>query len=200
MRFIAKYAAYQTCFKRDIVEEYASGGSSIRQPLWNCAFKPDRWLEHEAKAARAVFLNFGMPVEPDGVTAIDPVYRFSVFDTEEYQAEHKDDMVYPPFKPFDDEMRVELEQWLLNHADYGNAFIMVEAPRLEPPWPKYDEFRGVRGMPTGQRVAERVLEDGYDILEVLAYERANKNRSDVVDALEALLAPEPADDSVLVVA
>ena len=72
-------------------------------------------------------------LDKDGHTAIDPVYRFGSFDTVEYQREHADDIVYEPFKPFDDAMRVQLEQFLLNHAEYGQAFIMVEAPSVPKP-------------------------------------------------------------------
>jgi hypothetical protein len=189
VRFISKSAKYQTCFKRDVVEHFATGESRTLQPLWNIEFQPDGWLAHELAEAKARFINRGLPTELDEVTTVDPTYRFGSFDTAAFQREHASE-------GFDDARRVEMEEWLLQHPDYGHMFFEVAAPTLDPPWPTYDKFRGNQGMALPARIAEKVREDGYDVGEVLAYERANANREDVVAALEELAAGEPAEELV----
>lgn len=191
MRFISKSARYQTCFKRDVTEHFATGESRVIQPMWNVEFKPDQWLAHELEVAKATFANRGMPTEIDEVTPVDSTYRFGTFDTGEFQQQHASE-------GFDDARRKELEMFLLNHEDYGSTFVMVETPRLAPPWPTYDEFRGVRGLPTAERIAEKVREDGYEVAAVIAYEVANAHRQDVIDALEALTSGPAVTDDELV--
>jgi len=185
VRFVAKYKKYNVIFQREIVEHYATGEQRTLQPYIDCQFDLyGSMLPHEIEAAREQFINYGLPVEVDGVTTIDPLYRFSVFDSVECQR----------LQGFDDAKRVELEQFLLNRPECGVDYILVEAPRLAPPWPTYDSFRGVRGLPTAEAIAKRVQEDGYEVAEVHAYERQNQNRQEVLDALEALLLEEPAGE------
>lgn len=180
MRFIAKYRAYSICWKRDITEHFATGESRLIQPLWNCQFTPFRSMfQWEVEAANSQFLNHGLMLELDGHTTIDALDRYSVFDTVEAQRAWS----------LTDVQRGELEEFLQANYQFGTAFIRVDAPVLAPPWPTYDSFRGVKGTPTAQRIAEKVLEDGYDVGAVLAYERQGANRTEVLDALEALQAP-----------
>lgn len=194
-RYVAKYKRYSICYQRDIVEHYATGESRVLKPLLNCEFDLyGSMLPHEMEAARGRFINTGTMLEMDTVTTVDVAYRFSVFDSVAFARE----------KGLDDAELAKLDLWLqnkdpqrANHAE-GHDYIYVEAPVLAPPWPAYDTFRGVRGAPTGPRIAERVQEDGYDPAVVLEYERANANRQEVIDALEALLAPAPVDDEELV--
>ena len=192
MRFVSKYRKYNITYQREIVEHFATGESHIIKPFITCQFDLyGSMLPHEIKAAREQFINRGLPTEVDYVTTIDPAYRFSVFDTVACQQQYG----------FDDATRQDMEQYLLSADAYGTDFIMVEAPKLAPPWPTYDSFRGVRGLPTAQAIVKRVREDGYAIDEVLAYERQNADRQDVVDALLAAQRGEPieeADDEELI--
>lgn len=188
MRFVSKYRKYQINFQRDIVEHFATGESHEIQPLLNCEFDLyGSLLPHEVAAARERFINFGLPTEVDGVTTIDPLYRFSIFDTELFQKS----------KGFDDAKRLKLEEFLLARPECGVDYIMVEEPKLAPPWPTYDDFRGVRGLPTPQSIARKVEEDGYDPDLVIAYERQNANREDVIEALETLGVAPVEDESVV---
>lgn len=196
MRFVAKSAGYSITYKHDIVANFATGESQILQPLWNCQFKTVGIKAAEIAQAKLWAVNHGMPVEEDSVTPVDPGYRFGVFDTEEFQAEHAADIFERCPNGFDDGERRKLEEFLLAHQD--EYYRVVEVVKLAAPWPNYDTFKGVRGEPTGPRIAARVLEDGYDIDAVLAYEKENRNRQDVLDALEALRAEPAVDDSLLV--
>jgi hypothetical protein len=191
MRFVSKIRKYQICFQRDIIEHFATGESRVIQPLLNCEFDLFGSMRpYEIAAAREAFINRGLPLEADGITTIDPLYRFSVFDTEEFQKHHR----------LTDEKRVELEQFLLNNFAYGTYYIMVEEPRVPAPWPTYDTVRGVKGSPTALRIAEKVREDGFPVEDVIAYERQNQNRQDVIDALEALKVEEAVEDESVVLA
>lgn len=76
------------------------------------------------------------------------------------------------------EEREEAERLLLNHPSHGTAFLLVERPKTVKPWPKYDNLETV------EEIMARVVEDGYDPKHVVEYERENRNREDVVRALE----------------
>ena len=98
MRFVAKYKKYNVIFQREIVEHYATGEQRTLQPYIDCQFDLyGSMLPHEIEAARAQFINYGLPVEVDGVTTVDPLYRFSVFDSVECQR----------LQGFDDAKRVQ---------------------------------------------------------------------------------------------
>jgi hypothetical protein len=192
VRFLSKYANYQICFQRDILEHYATGESRVLKPLINIEFATGiPPTSREAQIGRDTFINYGTQVELDRVTAVDPLSRFAVWDSELYQSQH------PDLVP-DTNTRRKIEQWLIARPEHGIDYLAIETQRTPPPWPNYDEFRGVRGSPTGPRIAERVLEDGYDVEAVLAYERENLNRQEVIDALEALNAAEPEPEAILV--
>lgn len=188
VRFVSKSSGYSICYKRDRIQHFASGESQVLQELWNCQFSPVGIRASEIKQAREQLHNYGMPKEQDQVTAVDPAYRYGCFDTHEFQEQHAEE-------GFDDAERLKMEEFLIKHQD--EYYRLVEEIRVPAPWPNYNEFRGVKGTPTAVRIAERVREDGYDVLAVIAYERENANRPDVLAELEALLAPS-VDDELLV--
>lgn len=188
-RYVSKSSGYSICYKRDRTDHFASGESQLRQALWNCQFSPVGIRAHEIEQAKRELQNYGLPVEQDHVTKVDPTYRYSVFDTGEFQKEHAEE-------GFDDAERLLLEAFLDSHQD--EYYRLVEVIRVPAPWPNYDEFRGVKGTPTAVRIAERVREDGYDIFQVIAYERENANRPDVIAELEALTQSPIVDDELLV--
>lgn len=182
MRFVSKSSGYSICYKRDKTMHFATGESQEIQALWNCQFSPVGIRSHEIAQARRQLQNYGMPVEEDRVTPVDPAYRYGIFDTREFQEQHAEE-------GFDDNERLLLEAFLIKKQD--EYYRLVEEIKVPIPWPNYDSFRGVKGTPTALRIAERVLEDGYDVAGVIAYERENANRPDVITELEALMvAPE----------
>lgn len=87
-----------------------------------------------------------------------------------------------------DEERAEIEQKLL----ITDGVKLVEKPRVAAPWPSYDKLvAGSRPAPSRKEIVEKILaiidEQGYDPQAVLAYESENKGRSEVMDAVSALL-------------
>jgi hypothetical protein len=91
-----------------------------------------------------------------------------------------------------DAERKEVEDALI--AAEGLYFVRADQPKLSPPWPAYDNLKA-QGKRTAamvaEKIVERVVEDGYDVGQVLAYETQNLNRREVIAALEALVDTEP---------
>jgi hypothetical protein len=77
-----------------------------------------------------------------------------------------------------DEEREDIEARLHEHPEVVEVHPPGAEP-LSPPWPAFDRQ-------DAEHIAQKVEEDGYDAGEVLAYERANLARPEVVEALEAL--------------
>jgi hypothetical protein len=77
------------------------------------------------------------------------------------------------------------------------GYVQVEPIKLDAPWPAYDKLvvHGQRKIEhVAAKIAEKVLEDGYDVAAVVAYEQQNLNRPEVLAALSALSEeeePEP---------
>lgn len=183
MRFVAESAGYRLVAIGTDYEVLASGRGRINAPGYTVEFKQGELTDYERKVARERLSFRGVPTEVDG-TPIDPTLtRASAFDTE-----------WVP-----ERIRPQVESALLSNPDFNRAYILVEKVKAAKPWPKYDETRGGgRGVSTAQVIAERVSELGLNAEEVIQYERENKNRADVIEALEALGAP--AEEETLVVA
>lgn len=80
-----------------------------------------------------------------------------------------------------------------------DGVLVVARPRTPAPWPNYDTIVASKDGLTNQQVVEKivgkVIEDGYDLAHVLAYERERERpRKSVIDALEAL---QPAETATL---
>lgn len=116
-----------------------------------------------------------------------PDFNFSLFDSE--WIEDADD-------------RKEAEQALLSNADNGVWYVKVDAVEVTPPWPNYDKQRAAKGSTVADTIANKCIEDGYNIAYVLEYEKAHANRAAVVAALENALhkaVDEAEADAALVV-
>lgn len=84
----------------------------------------------------------------------------------------------------------------------ANVF-RVEKPRIPAPWPAYDKLAAV-GRRTvtmvAEKIAETVKELELDPALVVAYERDNQDRPEVIAAVEQLGAEEETEDEPLVAA
>ena len=93
-----------------------------------------------------------------------------------------------------DEEREAIEEKLL-----AQGYLRVEPTRRKAPWPAYDKLvaQGARTIEkVVAKIAEKVVEDGYDADEVIAYEAENLNRAAVIEALSELLAPTPEEELI----
>ena len=70
--------------------------------------------------------------------------------------------------------------------------MLVPETVIPPPWPRYDSFEG-----SLDKLIAKITDDGYAISDVLAYERTNQNRENVVDALEQMIEDETVVEEVL---
>jgi hypothetical protein len=102
-----------------------------------------------------------------------PLRRVSIYDTD-YAAEQGG---------WSADTKAAVEKNLLEGQN--DWYFLLEEQRQPLPWPSYDDFTA----PT--KIAETVQSLGLDIDGVLAYERENKNRKTVIQALEALVESEP---------
>ena len=182
MRFISKYDNYSICYQTEVINHFGDGNSQEVRPLLNCQFRVQGMNPWETDAAKERFTNRGLGVYEDHVTPEDPSNRWSVFDTEQFQAE----------KNLDDKTRVAIEEFLLGRWELGNHFIHVEKPKLPLPWPSYHDARpeGVAGIAATIGCLPEALE----------YERANENRPQVIAEIEELMEPDLADEAELVTA
>ena len=165
----------------DPVEDYDPHNprrNIIAKPGLRAEFLAGQGTTYENDLAKKTFKFNGLPVGEDDGLPIDPVYRISVFDSKEQH--------------WDEDTRKKAEKLLTESPYNGSAYIIVETPVRPAPWAGYDKIRSVK------KLLELVVETGSDAEEVLAYEIENKNRPEVVEAMQAILAPVPEDDAVVV--
>jgi hypothetical protein len=168
MRFVSKFQKFSIKIRPHIEVVQANGQRHIVQQGLFCQFEPGDVTDWEVKAAFATFKFNGMPTEEDEVTAIDPLYRLSSFDTSTIA---------------DPETRKLYEVVLQNSFSNGVDYIYVPKPEVAPPWPTYDRYKA-KGEELPAAIVRRVLEDGHSLHTVLEYEREHQNRPDVVFAIE----------------
>lgn len=185
MRFISKYPGYRFTGRKEKIERRSFEGNLIEggTPPFICEFDPGATSPYEREIARKTFKFNGVMTDTAG-NNIDPIFRVSVFDTDQQGILHEDA-----------ELRAEVERRLLENQGPENH-ILVEAVRLPEPWTGYDRLVA-QGRRTNEIIAEkistRVEDDSYtpeEIASVIEYEKANANRTEVVAALEALKTPE----------
>ena len=173
MRFIAKYAKYAVQIQPQLSEAYASGATKIIQGAIIADFTIGEVSGEERALARQMWRFNGFYQEQDLVTIVEPDYRISAFDTRKAQAA----------RGWSDETREQVERTLIEMAiETPQDLIRIEEIRLSPPWPTYDLFSGNR-----VQLVKKIIEDGFDLAEVLAYEVENQNRRELVAALEQAL-------------
>lgn len=100
-----------------------------------------------------------------------------------------------------EEDRKYAEERLKNDHANGKDYIQVSGKKLVPPWPTYEEMKGVKGRSNAMIVCDMVRTGGYDIDYVIAYELSRERpRYEITKALEDLrveLAAEAAEEATL---
>lgn len=138
----------------------------------------------EEEKARRLFAYKTPKTLADGVTVVDPVREnASIFNTEWVPEQHRD----------------HVEKFLLTFEDRDRNYFLSETPPAVRPWPAYDEVVTAQGKTTRwvvDTIVTTVGQTGVDPAQVLAYERENLNRPEVVDALEELIGRVEEDDKI----
>lgn len=199
MRFISKHARYALMdgLRRESTVITDQGPQTL-VTQWDdvCQFDPILYgppslYEREQAEQRLAF--HGVALETDEVTPVSLQSRIGVFDTD----------IAADQRGWDAEQKAWIERKLLGCGDFGSVYILVESVKAARPWPKYDELRPV-GRRTIKDVAEKVAEMtrdlGIDPGSVVAYERENANRPEVLAALEAIGAEAEVEAEITVTA
>lgn len=171
-RFVSKYRAYSITGRPQRTMVLATGQKQVLEHRIICDFKVAGsdgmgGLSPWEKEAALSHFNFGAKGHDEDVSR-----RLSVYDTEAAQMQFG----------WDDETREFIEDRLRSANGNGIDFIEVEPPRVATPWPSYDDLTDA------DEIAFEVGRLGFDIGYVISYEQQNKNRPEVIAALEALAA------------
>lgn len=179
MRYISNMARYKIILRPALEAPDPSrmGRMRVVEPGLYAQFNEHDVTDWEREMALKHFKFPGMPVQEDTLEPIDPSYRLATFDT--------------TMQGWDEETRKFAEERLETAIGANIDYIKVEKPKLDAPWPGYDK------LVSAKKIAELVESTGSDIEAVVAYERENKNRADVIEAVQAL-APAPDPDEVVV--
>ena len=119
--------------------------------------------------------------------------------TPEMQISSFDSVVAQNQNGWKDEEREALENHLM--ARGSEDFILVEPERAPKPWATYDKLFARKGMTQEQaveKIISIVVDTGIDPRSVIEYEAENKNRADVIEAMESLSEVHVDDGDILV--
>lgn len=173
MRVIARYGRYAVQVRPQITEAYATGHTRIIQSQLIAHFHEGGLMPDERSIAKANWTFNGFYQEQDEVTPVEPDYRIGVFDSHVSQGQ----------QGWNDEERRSVEDELARLAAlYPTTLIVIAQEQSLPPWPNYDAFTG-----SLNDLCTKIIEDGYPLEGVLAYEEENQDRPEVVQALKQLI-------------
>jgi len=173
MRFISKYGRYGVCVRPQIQEAYATGMAKVIQEPVYAMFQVGELLAHERELAVSHWMFNGFYQDQDEVTIIPPDYRIGIFDSEQAAINNL----------WSDEIKLLVENTLLDLSSRFDDMLAVPELRFAPPWPRYDEYTG-----SASALLRKLLDEGYDLQDVLDYEQQNQARPKVIEELTRELA------------
>lgn len=157
-------------------------GSRIVQKGLEAQFDPAGLQDHE-KAEAASKLSFhGLPEDAETGREVDPYSRLSLFDSKQAQTKFR----------WSDEEHDLVVQTLRESDRLGLDYIEVSAPLAKLPWASYDS------LDDAEQIAELTIATGTTPADVIAYERENQNREDVLLILRDLLDGSEDEDEAAV--
>ena len=174
MRVLARYGRYMVQVRPQVSEGYANGVVKVTQTPLLAEFREGLMTPEERALCKQNWTFNGFYQEQDEVTPVEPDYRLGLFDSIAAQIANN----------WTDEERRLVEEALEETARREpNSVIVVHEIKLPAPWPTYDVFAG-----SVNALCTKIMEDGYTLEAVLAYEEANQDRPEVVAALKQLIA------------
>lgn len=174
MRFISSNRGLEIALRNPKITGFTQTGDPIYDGNYlKAEFQQGGVSPWEAELAIKTLLFKGM------YEGEDPTERLSWFDTETAQLHYG----------WTDDEREFAEKRLLEIED---NFMLVEQPKVPAPWHNYDTITDPK------RIVALIEDTGTSASEVLAYERENKNRIAVIDAVEALSAAPTVAGAVVV--
>lgn len=173
MRYISRYGKLTLTLIRPDERPLPNGKVHIIDPGFTAEFRPSGLQDHEYEFALRNFHFNGVNLEEDGVTPVSVRWRIGVWDSDQEAKA----------RGWDEETKKKIEGMVESAAGYGVDFIAVGEPKLAPPWPTYDSLSGAG---VAAKIKAFVEDGGFDPSYVIAYERQNKNRASVIEALEQI--------------
>lgn len=178
-RFASKYAR----FSHGVPEKAFVDGQTVNYPAGlEAQFRPGGLSKYEIEVALEALTFQGLPEWKDTGALVDPTDRLSVFDSKKAQA----DFFWP------DEIHDHVVETLRNSEQNGISFIELEQQKRPAPWPGYD------GLDDVEKIAELTVATGTSPEDVLAYEKENEAREEVISALEEILGIGVEEDEVVI--
>jgi hypothetical protein len=176
MRVLARYGRYSQQVRPQMSEAYANGVVKVTQTPLIAEFREGLMTPEERALCKQSWSFNGFYQEQDEVTPVEPDYRLGLFDSLKAQAE----------SGWTDDERRLVEEALMRTAEREpNSIIVVHEAKLLPPWPTYDGFIG-----SVNDLCSKIIEDGFTLESVLAYEEENQDRPEIVAALKQLIADD----------
>jgi len=175
MRFVSPYGRYNLGLIPWKQEKLADGTTRTLKEGFMAQFGDGDFTDQERQAA---YDHFGSTIKKgsrrdESGNDSDQDWRIGTFDTLDIH---------------DLELRSNVEKLMVDHPLHGRDFLLVQRPATPAPWPRYDEVK-VIGRRTiddvARQIVEKIEELGLDPDQVIAYERENLNREQVVAAVTA---------------
>jgi hypothetical protein len=163
LRFISSYRGLELGLRNPKITGFTQTGD----PIYDGSYLKAEFIqggvdEREAQEAFKSLIFKGM------YESEDPRERLSWFDTELAQMHYK----------WTDEEREYAEGRLQELEGFGRDYILVQPEAIPAPWASYDTT-------DVKLIVDLMQATGTNAGDVLAYERSNKNRQAVIDAVEA---------------
>jgi hypothetical protein len=182
MRFVSRYGRYGIQLRPQIQEAYATGMAKIIQEAIWANFSPDILTHIDREIAMQTWAHWnGAYQEMDEVSVIPPDYRIGVFDSDEAAIR----------EGWSEETHAWVDEQLTDFANRYADIAIVPKTLLDPPWPKYDTYKG-----SISALMRKLVDEGFDLEKVLEYEHAVQGRGKVVEALQNLISDPEAREAL----
>lgn len=186
MRFISQARRMRVQIQAGRSEYLAGGVERPIIPNINVQFVDHDVTDDEIKYAAEAFSGInGRKLLRDEVTMEPLRNRMSGFDTDWPDNVREWEELDEQFGKEPGYHKRLVEEKLLSRSGPDTDILLVQEVRVPAPWPRYNDFAG-----TFEELAQRVVDDGYDLAQVLAYERQNLNRRELVELYETMLADQ----------
>lgn len=171
MRFISRHPKYRLTVRQHVEEPTPFGPKIIQQGII-ASFQQGGLTDKDREHALSSFSPRGLPDQNlPGTPGFDKY--FSIYDTD----------LEASLKGWDEDTKEKVEKFMTNYRPaFGREYILVEQPRLERPWPTYEDL-------DAEDIPRTVELLGLNPADVVAYERENRNRETLIAELELLLEP-----------
>lgn len=178
-RFVSPHRNYSHGVRNALPERVGPRGIEAEVRGLEAQFNPDGRTDADLALAKSVFNFRGLAMYENG-QLVDPGYRVSVFDSEVAKLQHG-------WTQDEHDLVVDA---LRHNGPIGQMYVEVIPVAAEKPWNGYDELSDA------DRIVELALAIDADLTKVVQYESENRNRPQVIAALEAEIAS--ADETIIV--